>query len=120
MFGWLRKRRERPHPEARWAVECAGAAIHVVDDRGESRSVAKDALTAVVIETNDSGPWGTDFWWLLYGSEDHVACVFPQGATGESAALDYLMALPDFDVAQMALAAGSTDNATFAVWRKGR
>jgi hypothetical protein len=118
MFGWLRKRAARPQPEARWIVECADEAIRVVDDRGEVRSLAKEALTGIVIETNDSGPWGTDLWWLLLGADERVACIFPQGATGENHVLDYLMALPGFDLPRMALAMGSTDNATFPVWRK--
>ena len=38
-----------------------------------------------MIETNDSGPFGADVWWLLFGADDRIAVAFPQGATGEQA-----------------------------------
>jgi hypothetical protein len=46
-------------------------------------------MAGVAFETNDTGPWGADVWWLLFGSDEQLAGVFPQGATGESSALDY-------------------------------
>jgi hypothetical protein len=48
----------------------------------------------------------------------NVACAYPQGATGEQATLDYLMALPGFDHAEMIKAMSSVGNAVFPVWRK--
>ena len=55
-------------------------------------------LSAVAVQTNDKGPRdAVDVWWLLFGRDDKVACSFPQGATGEQLAVDYLMKLPAFD-----------------------
>lgn len=117
MFRWFRKRVQRPQPEAKWLVAIKPAHICVTDDQGCTQSVAKSDLTAVAIETNDTGPWGADVWWLLFGAEDQLACVFPQGATGESAALDYLGTLDGIDQEQIAKAMCSTNNTVFSVWR---
>jgi hypothetical protein len=118
MFGWFRKRSPRPQPEARWLVALEPEQVAITDDRGGVRRLALADLRGVAIETNDSGPWGTDVWWLLFGAKDRVACMYPQGATGEKAILDYLCALPGFDFAEMTRAMGSTDNAVFPVWRR--
>lgn len=119
MFGWLRKLRYDPPPrEARWVVAVDGEAIRVTDEEGEVRAVAKSELAGVAIETNDTGPWGADVWWLLFGGDDRLACAFPMGATGEREAMDYLAALPEFDHGEMIEAMRSTGNALFPVWRK--
>lgn len=89
----------------------------MTDDRGQTRSVVTDDLSGVAIETNDSGPWGADVWWLLFGVNDQLVCAYPQGATGEQAVIDLLMALPSFDHSEMSRAMCSTGNATFPVWR---
>ena len=90
--------------------------IRVVDPAGEVRAIPKGRLAAILIETNDSGPWGSDFWWLLLGPDKALACAFPQGAAGESEAMDWLTALPGFDHAKLIEASGSTSNAFFPVW----
>lgn len=119
MFGWLRKLRyDPPPPEARWVVAVDGEAIQVTDETGGTRAVAKAELSGVAIETNDSGPWGADVWWLLFGADDEPACAFPMGATGEQAAVDYLSGLRGFDHGEMIEAMRSTDNALFPVWRR--
>jgi hypothetical protein len=120
MFGWLRKRLKRSQPEARWAVLVERDHVRVIDDAGRTTALAKSDMTGVAIETNDTGPWGADVWWLLFGSDEQLACAFPQGTAGESSALDYLMKLPAFDYEQMAKAMGSTANAVFPVWTKAR
>lgn len=120
MFDWLRKRSERRQPEARWTVSIEPEHVEVTDDAGRTSSLAKADMTGVAIETNDTGPWGTDVWWLLFGPDEKLACAFPQGATGESFALDYLTTLPTFDHEQMLKAMCSTANAVFPVWTKAR
>lgn len=118
MFGWFRKQSARLEPEARWQVTIDATTIWICDDKGDIRTLAWANLSAILIETNDSGPWGTDVWWLFCDADDQVACAYPQGATGEAAALDIFMALEGFDHAQMSAAMGSTANAIFPVWRK--
>jgi hypothetical protein len=119
MFGWLKRKRQpaRLDPESRWIVEADEHRIIVTDPAGETSSVEEGDLCAIAIETNDSGPWGADLWWLLFGAET-LACAFPQGATGEQKMIDYLTALPSFNHEEMAKAMASTANAVFPVWTK--
>lgn len=118
MFGWFKKRSTKLEPEARWNVVLDADSIRVVDIDGSERSVRKADLAGVAIETNDSGPWGTDVWWLMFGSDGELACAYPQGATGEQAALEYLIALAGFDHSEMMKAMSSVENSMFPVWRK--
>jgi len=119
MFGWLRKlQREWPPPEARWVVVMEDGSIRVTDPAGDSRAVGKSELSRVAIETNDSGPWGADVWWLLFGAGRVLACAFPLGAAGETAAVDYLTALAGFDHEEMVKAMSSTDNRLFLLWSR--
>lgn len=103
--------------ESLWIVTIDGDLITVADPKGESRAIARADLCAVVIETNDSGPWGSDFWWLLLGPDGKLACAYPQGAVGEDEAMDWLFALPGFDHEAMIEASASTGNAYFELWR---
>ena len=118
MFGWF-KRKPRPlEPECRWVIAMDDERISIRDDAGEIKTVAKHDLSGVVIETNGSGPWGADVWWLLFDGSDQLACAVPQGATGEDAMIDYISALPSFDHGAVIRAMGSIENATFPVWRR--
>lgn len=119
MFGGFGKRpRARSEPEAEWVVVLEEGSIRVVDPAGDSLAVGKSELTGVVIETNDSGPWGADVWWLLFGAGGAMACAFPLGATGETAAVDYLVGLAGFDHEEMIKAMTSTDNNAFVLWTR--
>jgi len=118
MFGWFRKKPVRLEPEGKWNLGLDAEAISVTDADGQVKSLALSNLAGVIIETNDSGPWGADVWWLLFGKDDRLACAFPQGATGEEAVVDYLSALPAFDHGTMINAMTSTGNGVFPVWRK--
>ncbi len=121
MFGWFAPKRakaKRLMPEAKWLVECEGDVLQATDDKQNVQRLAKSDLTGVIIETNDSGPWGADVWWLLFGPDDRVALAYPQGAADENAMLTYLMSLPGFDNEKMTEAMRSTDNAVFPVWRR--
>jgi hypothetical protein len=69
-------------------------------------------LGAVQVETNDSGPWGADVWWLLEDKSGETKVSFPQLATGEEAALARLRLLPGFEIRGM----NSGENARFVCW----
>jgi hypothetical protein len=104
--------------EAAYVVSVEGNGISVADPNGDEKTLALEDLSGVMIETNDSGPSGADVWWLLFGADDRIAVAFPQGATGERDAIDWLIALPGFDHEAMVMAMGSTANAVFPVWRR--
>lgn len=120
-FSALAERFKSPkslYPESLWTVSFDGAVVCARDDTGKAMSVTMQELRTVAIATNDSGPWGADVWWLLYGADGQLACGFPQGAVGEKEALDALMALPGFDQKETIKAMGCTSNATFLVWQR--
>ena len=104
--------------EAAYVVSVEGDSISVADPKGGEAALALKDLSGVMIETNDSGPFGADVWWLLFGADDRIGVAFPQGATGEQAAIDWLTVLPGFDHDAMIMAMGSTANAVFPLWRR--
>lgn len=118
MFDWLQKRPRKLEPEARWKVVIDADTLRVIDAKGNERSIFKADISGVAIETNDSGPWGADVWWLIFGRDDSLACAYPQGATGEQPSLDYLVALTGFNHSEMIQGMSSVENAVFPVWRK--
>jgi len=105
------------YPEFNYKVHVTDEGISVVPPDGKEESVTWKALKAVVIETNDTGPWGADVLWLLL-DEEHVLCIIPQGADGEMELLDRLLALPGFDYEAMIKAMGSISNRMFLCWER--
>jgi len=112
-------RSKPPSKEAAFVVEVTGHSITVHRPDGSIESVARADLQSVFIETNDTGPWGTDFWWCLLGSGEKSGCVFPCGATGEQDAIEALQQLPGFDNEAFTQAIRSTDNQRFQCWSAG-
>ncbi len=104
--------------ERSWVVELGEDRISIIEPNGTTRFVGLADLSGVMIETNDSGPAGSDVWWLLFGGNERLACAFPQGSSGEDLVVDRLLGLPGFDHEAMIMAMGSTGNAVFPVWRK--
>ncbi|HWY24708.1 MAG TPA: hypothetical protein VNX47_07300 [Nevskia sp.] len=99
-------------PEARHSVNIiAGEIVHRPPE-GKLERVPLSAITRVLIETNDSGPWGTDVWWIVEGRSEGDCCCFPQGATGEAAVIHALSALPGFKIRGM----NSVENRQFECW----
>ena len=84
---------------------------------GRCHAIAWAAVRTVAIETNDSGPWGADIWWLLEGAESRVA--YPQGATGDVGLLEELpRRFPGFSHEAVVRAMGCTGNARFVCWHR--
>ena len=84
---------------------------------GEIQKVQWSEVDCVAIETNDTGPWGADFWWLLEGKNGR--CTYPQGATGEMEALRILPGkFQGFNDEQVIRANGCTSNARFVCWER--
>ena len=101
------------HHEARFIVEVTAADEIVCRVAGQrEQRIHLSELGAVYVETNDSGPWGADVWWLLADQSGRPVVAFPQLATGEDAVLARLRSLPGFKVNGM----NSTDNARFLCW----
>lgn len=94
----------------------AGDEIRFEDGSGGSNSLNYTDLAAVVIETNDSGPWLDDVIWHLLGRKEGHGLSIPQSVEGFSDLLARLQALPDFDNREVAAAMGSVSLNAFLCW----
>ena len=102
--------------ESDWIVRISDTSIDVTEPKKGSLSLLISELEDVLIATNDSGPIGTDLWWILRGNGKVL--VVPGGATGEKEMLHKLQQLPDFKNDEVIKAMGYTDNAEFLLWKK--
>lgn len=101
------------HPEAQFTVEMTAAdEIVCRAPKQVEQRISMSDLGAVYVETNDSGPWGADVWWLLNDKAGQTRLAFPQFAAGEEAVLERLRLLPGFQVRGM----NSTQSARFMCW----
>ncbi len=101
------------HAEARYVVEVtADDEILCRPPEEAEQRIRMIDLGAVYVETNDSGPWGADVWWLLNDKTGRTIVAFPQLASGEDAALERLRLLPGFEVRGM----NSSENDRFTCW----
>ncbi|MBV7484751.1 hypothetical protein [Bordetella sp. BOR01] len=116
---WLRRRATAIRNRWRWQARLDGETIIAIQPGGDSCRMPMADLQAVVIETNDTGPFGDDCWWQLHRHASSVPdCVFPQSAIGSEAVVQALAALPGFDHMAMLMAMGSTENVRFPVWTR--
>ncbi|HEV7607006.1 MAG TPA: hypothetical protein VGO61_06700 [Steroidobacteraceae bacterium] len=108
------------YPECLYVVNITEESIEVKLPDGQTERVRFDDLDEVRVETDDSGPWGADVWWVFLVKPEHVATRFPNGATGVSQAVARLQQLPGFDNERFAQAMGCTSVAQFSCWKAGR
>lgn len=102
--------------ESEFTVSFDREKIVCIHPGGEEESIRWDDLGAVMIETNDSGPWGCDVCWHLIDRAGKRGCIIPQGATGEDGLLQRLQQLPEFDNEQVIEAMSSMKNCLFKCW----
>jgi len=62
-------------PESLYQVTFDEQRVSCKQPDGEDDSLDWNELGAVVIETNDTGPWCTDFYYLLVSRDNVVACM---------------------------------------------
>ena len=113
MFGWLRGilGREKPPPHR---VTLSDDLIQF--ENGAVASMAISDLAAIVIETNDSGPWGDDVIWHFLGRAEGSCLSIPQNAEGFSPLLERMQRLPGFENKEVIAAMGSTALNSFLCW----
>lgn len=110
-----RDRSESFWPERKTHVTITASGLEVSTPGQELQRIAWADVRRILVETNASGPWGADVWWILESGESR--CYFPQGATGENAAVaEMTRRFPRFEVKGM----NSTKNATFVCWEADR
>lgn len=117
-----RRRQERREAllfERKVVVRFDESGLSVAFLEGEIQTIAWSEVRCVAIETNDSGPWGADFWWLLEGETRR--CAYPQGATGELEVLAELPSrFPGFSHEAFGAANRCTSNARFVCWERDK
>ena len=116
---WKSKRQEQRDSlmfERKVVVEFDDIGVSAAFPSGETQTISWHDVTCVAIETNDSGPWGADVWWLLEGKAHRVA--YPQGATGDSMLDQFSSRFPGFSDSAVIAAMGSTANARFVCWER--
>ncbi len=118
---WLQSRENRQEarllPESRVVVAADESGLSVTQADGSAQTIRWDDLTRIVILTNESGPFGTDLWWVLEGRDGR--CSYPQGAAGEKQVMDaYEARLPGFDWEAVIKASGSATGGTFVCWSR--
>ncbi len=101
-------------PESKWRVEFIGTNLKTTDYNGIESSIEISGIYQVLIETNNSGPWGTDLWWRIFSKNGILS--IPNGATGESEMLENFQRFPNFNNSQLIKAMSSIENAEFIVW----
>lgn len=104
-------------PESLYQVTFDEQRVYGTRQDGGEESLDWVSLGAVIIETNDTGPWCTDFYYLLVSRDNIVACMVPAGATGEAELLQRLQELSKFDNEALNAAICSTDNQHFICWK---
>lgn len=102
-------------PESKWIVAFDENEICSTDYEKHQLSIKWNEITEIIINTNDSGPWGTDLWWKVIGRDKLL--LIPNGATGENEIMKQFQRLPGFNNESMIKAMQSTRNAEFLVWK---
>lgn len=103
-------------PEAKFVVTVTESEIINQRPNGRVERALLADLKCVAIQTNDSGPLGSDIWWILAGSQGN-GCMIPSGCTGEDKLLAALQRLPGFDNEEFIRAMASVSNQTFVCWK---
>ena len=121
IFSWWKKRqktrREALIFERRIHVSADFTGVSVRFPTGEQQAIGWDEVRCVAIETNDSGPWGADVWWLLEDSQSQVA--YPQGATGDEEMLEqFPLRFAGFSHEVVIRAMRCMEDARFVCWEK--
>ena len=102
--------------EAQVLVRDHGDFVSAKFPDGESQTLSWSELTRFEIQTNDSGPWGWDVWFVLVGARDSVS--FPLGATGEDDILARVEVVTGKSRRDLIDGMDCTENRTFITWEK--
>jgi hypothetical protein len=85
---------------------------------GTVQQIAWAKLTAVIIETNDKGPFVEDVYFLLFSDSKEDFCAIPQCADSTQDLIAKLQCLPEFDNEAVIKAMGCTSNQSFLCWEQ--
>lgn len=75
-------------------------------------------IKAVVIETNDRGPWEEDVYFILFSNSEDNLFSIPQCADSTQDLIVRFQSLPDFDNEAVIKSMGCTSNRSFLCWEQ--
>jgi hypothetical protein len=121
MIGWLRDklRNWNNSPLAKWSVLFDGDYIATSDGTDTTHRLPIGELQKVIVQTDDSGPWGADVLYFLFTEASEPAGVFPIEAQGCQEFVNWLSTMPGYRESELARAMASTDVARFVVYEAG-
>ncbi len=102
--------------EAQVVVQDHGDFVSALFPDGATHTLSWSDLVRFEIQTNDSGPWGWDVWFVLVGARDKVS--FPLGATGEDDVLARVENVTGKLRNDLIDGMNCTENRTFVTWEK--
>jgi|SRR5688572_33401538 len=102
--------------EELWQVNISDTDLQVSDPNKNVRSMQLSNIRGIAIQTNNSGPLGSDVIWLISDGDSTIS--FPLGASGENSALRFFQTLDGFDNLKFINAMSSTDNNVFILFKK--
>lgn len=102
--------------ESRTVLKCSTNALFVIFPDGATDMMPWNSIERITIETNDSGPLGSDMWWCV--SDNARTVRFPSGATGEKEFLQRVQTFSGFDNDTLIAATQSTEHAEFTCWQR--
>jgi hypothetical protein len=114
LFGKNKKESKTPFSESQWIVEIQNSTIKTIDYEGHENTIEISEIDSIVVETNDTGPWGTEVCWNIIGNNNTL--FVPGGTTGETEMLEYFQTLQNFNNEEFIDAMCSADNAKFICW----
>jgi len=100
------------------ALEIDDQIIRCLFPDGTVQQIAWDKLRAVVIETNDKGPFEEDVYFLLWSDSKENFCAIPQCADSTQTLITRLQSLPDFYNEAVIKAMRCTSNRSFLCWEQ--
>lgn len=105
-----------PESEATVFVQDHGDFVSATFPNGETQTLSWTDLVRFEIQTNDTGPWGWDVWFVLVGSRDRVT--FPLGASGEDDILAKLESETGKSRSDLIGGMNCGENRVFVTWEK--
>jgi len=111
LFSFFRKNNGL-YPESKWVVDIKNEELISINYQKEVMKFPINSIKKIVIETNDSGPWGTDLWWKVFSIQEEPM-IIPNGATGESEMIEKFEKIEGFSNDALAKAMSCVLNAEF-------
>jgi len=97
--------------EEQWHVKISNHGLEVINPSHDVQRIRLEAIQRIAVQTNDSGPFGSDVIWLVSDGDSTIS--FPMGAKGESDVLGAFQKIDGFDNLEFINSMSSVENNVF-------